>query len=111
MVKAREFAKEQREKAAKKAQQKKITQKEKANEKAEPDPYAYKNTHAVRPGQGMDSPLLHSMRRHQQAVITEQDGEESEVSAMNIVTTSHAQATKRELEEKTEIINRYKRID
>jgi len=44
-------------------------------------------------------------------VIPEQDGEESEVSAMNIVTTSHAQATKRELEEKTEIINRYKRID
>eukprot|EP00353_Schmidingerella_taraikaensis_P013304 CAMPEP_0185581288 /NCGR_PEP_ID=MMETSP0434-20130131/18217_1 /TAXON_ID=626734 ORGANISM="Favella taraikaensis, Strain Fe Narragansett Bay" /NCGR_SAMPLE_ID=MMETSP0434 /ASSEMBLY_ACC=CAM_ASM_000379 /LENGTH=40 /DNA_ID= /DNA_START= /DNA_END= /DNA_ORIENTATION= len=39
----------------------------------------------------------------------EQEVEESEVSALNIVTSD--QVTKRELQEKTEVINKYKRID
>jgi len=39
----------------------------------------------------------------------EQDEEESEISAINIQTSD--QITKREIEEKTTIINKYKRID
>jgi len=43
------------------------------------------------------------------ATIMEQEVEESEISALNIVTSD--QVTKRELKEKTEVINKYKRID
>ena len=48
--------------------------------------------------------------------IAEQDGEESEAgssAALNIKTREHQQqlATKREIEEKTKIVEKYKRID
>ena len=58
------------------------------------------------------SAMSYSIRKeqHQPPAISEQEGEESEISAMNIVTTKH-QVTKREIDEKTEVINRYKRID
>ena len=56
--------------------------------------------------QGSQSPA------RSQRTIIEQDGEESEVSAMNIVTAHHKEAiTKREIQEKTDVINQYKRID
>lgn len=41
--------------------------------------------------------------------IMEQDGEESEVSAVNIVTNE--EASRRELADKNVVINKYKRID
>jgi len=82
MVKAREFAREQREKATKKAQSKKLQQAEESSKVAEPNPHAYKNTHAVRPGQGIPTPSLNISKP-----IVEQDGEESEVSALNIITS------------------------
>ena len=50
--------------------------------------------------QGSQSPA------RSQRTIVEQDGEESEVSAMNIVTAHHKEAiTKREIQEKTDVIN------
>lgn len=54
----------------------------------------------------MDSPTRLSQKN---GTILELEGEESEVSAVNIVTSD--QITKREIQEKTEIINKYKRID
>lgn len=54
----------------------------------------------------MDSPTRLSQKN---ATIIEVEGEESEISAVNIVTSD--QITKREIQEKTEIINKYKRID
>lgn len=51
------------------------------------------------------------IRSQKHSVIVEQDGEESEVSAVNITTGGAEQVTQREIEEKTEVINKYKRID
>ncbi len=58
------------------------------------------------------SAMSYSIRKEQNQppTISEHEGEESEISAMNIVTTNN-QVTKREIDEKTEVINRYKRID
>ena len=81
---------------------KKNQDKEKAQQKEAPQPHAYKNTHVVHMGdrQGSQSPA------RSQRTIIEQDGEESEVSAMNIVTAHHKEAiTKREIQEKTDVIN------
>lgn len=85
MLRTQEFAKEQREKAARKAQQKKKDEKEIMNARAEPNPHAYKNTHAINPSARQASPDAAS-RLQKNSVIVEQDGEESEISAVNIMT-------------------------
>jgi len=56
----------------------------------------------VRPG--VDSPT-----RFSQKTIAEVECEESEFSTSNII--SGDQITKREIQEKTEVIQKYKRID
>lgn len=54
-MKQKEFAKEQREKAARKATKKKLQQKDQANLTVETNPNAFKNTHVVKPGQRQSS--------------------------------------------------------
>ena len=112
LLKTKEFAREQREKAARKAQQQKKQQKEEAGRKPEPNPHAYKNTHAVTnqsQRQSSASPERLLAQKKINSTIMEQDGEESDASALNIVTGD--QITKREIEEKTKAVEKYKRID
>ena len=57
---------------------------------------------------------MEQLQEHQKRMnqtIPEQDGEESEVSAVNINTGGDIAISKRELEEKKAVINKYKRID
>lgn len=112
-MKQKEFAKEQREKAAHKATKKKLQHKEQESSTTVNNPHAFKNTHAVKPGQRQSSAsperLLAQKKLNSTIHEQAQEFEESEISALN--STSADQITKREIEEKTAIINKYKRID
>ena len=117
MLKAKEFAKEQREKAARKAQQKKMAKAEEANQPVETHPHAFKTTHTVRSRADILSSDLPDdivmPKKGGNMTILEQDLEESEISvnAVNIESNEARMFPKRQIEEKTQIINKYKRID
>ena len=90
--------------AVKKANQKKKQKKEEEENKIEEaNPYALKNTHAVTP----DLIMAQKKQLLDQHAIQEKQEEESEVSQVNIDLDSR----KREIDEKAQFVNMYKRID
>ena len=95
-----------------------MAQKEEAGQPVETHPHAFKTTHTVRSGADylsgdLPADIALPKRAGAGSIITEQDHEESEISVhnVNIAAADHQMFGKRELQEKAETINKYKRID
>ena len=99
-LKSKEYGAKSRELAVRKAHQKKKEQEAIEKSRPGPQPEAYKNTHAI-------TPETISALKNRQETITEQNEELEQSAILNVDLSGH----QKEFEQKTAIINMYKRID